>query len=257
MRKNPDYPSYRFYCFLCHMKLDLLAFGAHPDDVELSCAGTIVKHVALGYKVGVVDLTRGEMGTRGTPEIRDMEATLAAEIMGIHVRENLGMQDCFFQNDGDHQQKVIRMIRKYKPDVVLANAVQDRHPDHGRAAELVREACFYSGLPKIITKDDEGREQEPWRPRVTYHYVQDHWIEPDLLVDISDYWEKRMTAVLAFRSQFHDPDSNAPDTYISKPEFLESLKFRAQTLGRMIGVELAENFTSLRKSGVDHFFQLK
>jgi bacillithiol biosynthesis deacetylase BshB1 len=238
------------------MKLDLLAFGAHPDDVELSCAGTIIKHVSLGYQVGVVDLTRGELGTRGTPEIREAEAMTAAEILGIQVRENLDMRDCFFENDEAHRMSVIRMIRKYRPDVVLANAIRDRHPDHGRAAELVRDACFYAGLLKIQT-EEEGLEQSPWRPRALYHYVQDQWIEPDVLIDISDYWEKRMASVLAFRSQFHDPASAEPETYLSKPEFLESLEFRARTLGKMIGVDYAENFTTLRKTGVDHFFHLK
>jgi bacillithiol biosynthesis deacetylase BshB1 len=238
------------------MKLDLLAFGAHPDDVELSCAGTIIKHVSLGYQVGVVDLTRGELGTRGTPEIREAEAMTAAEILGIQVRENLDMRDCFFENDEAHRMSVIRMIRKYRPDVVLANAIRDRHPDHGRAAELVRDACFYAGLLKIQT-EEEGLQQSPWRPRALYHYVQDQWIEPDVLIDISDYWEKRMASVLAFRSQFHDPASAEPETYLSKPEFLESLEFRARTLGKMIGVDYAENFTTLRKTGVDHFFHLK
>jgi len=238
------------------MKLDLLAFGAHPDDVELSCAGTIIKHVSLGYKVGIVDLTRGEMGTRGTPEIRIAEATAAAEIMGVQVRENLGMRDGFFRNDEEHQLQVIRMLRKYQPDVVIANAVHDRHPDHGRGAELVRDACFYSGLQKVESKD-EGELQPRWRPRALYHYIQDHWIEPEVLIDISAFWEKRMEAVYAFRSQFYDPSSKEPATYISSRHFLETLKFRAQTLGRMIGVEYAENFTSMRKTGVDHFFQLK
>ena len=238
------------------MKLDILAFGAHPDDVEISCSGTIVKHVSLGYKVGVVDLTHGEMGTRGTPQIRDAEAMASADIMGVLVRENLEMRDCFFKNDEEHQHKVIRMIRKYQPDVVLANAIHDRHPDHGKGADLVRDACFYSGLQKLVTVED-GKEQEPWRPRALYHYIQDQWIEPEILIDISDFWEQRMAAVLAFKSQFFDPNSKEPVTYISSPEFLDTLKFRAQTLGRMIGVKYAENFTSLRKSGVDYFFQLK
>ncbi|MFI5135369.1 MAG: bacillithiol biosynthesis deacetylase BshB1 [Chitinophagales bacterium] len=238
------------------MKLDILAFGAHPDDVELSCAGTIIKHVSLGYKVGVIDLTRGEMGTRGTPEIRDAEASVAAEIMGARIRENLDMRDCFFKNDEEHQLKVIRMIRKYQPDVVIANAIRDRHPDHGRGAELVRESCFYAGLHKIETKE-EGEIQQPWRPRALYHYIQDLWVEPEVLVDVSAFWEKRMEAVFAFRSQFYDPASKEPATYISSQNFLEALKYRAQTLGRMIGVEYAENFTTLRKPGVDHLFQLK
>lgn len=238
------------------MKLDILAFGAHPDDVELSCAGTIIKHISLGYKVGIVDLTRGEMGTRGTPDIRDAEASASAEIMGIHIRENLDMRDCFFENDEAHRLKVIHMIRKYQPDIVIANAIRDRHPDHGRGAKLVRDSCFYSGLFKLTTFE-EGVPQQPWRPRALYHYVQDQWLEPDVLIDISDHWEKRMACVLAFRSQFHDPNSTEPATYISQPEFLESLRYRAQTLGKMIGVAYAENFITQRRTGVDHFFQLK
>ena len=249
-------PAFVIYCLFCNMKLDILAFGAHPDDVELSCGGTIVKHVTLGYKVGVVDLTRGELGTRGTPQLREEESTAAAEIMGVQVRENLNMRDCFFRNDEEHQLKVIRMLRKYLPDVVLANAIYDRHPDHGRGADLVRDACFLSGLIKIET-EEEGLPQQPWRPRALYHYVQDQWIEPDVLIDITGYWEKRMASVLAFKSQFYDPNSKEPETYISKPEFLEALKFRAQTLGKMISVEYAENFTTSRASGVDHFFHLK
>ncbi|HYV95181.1 MAG TPA: bacillithiol biosynthesis deacetylase BshB1 [Chitinophagales bacterium] len=238
------------------MKLDLLAFSAHPDDVELSCAGTIIKHVTLGKKAGIIDLTHGELGTRGTPEIRDAEAAAATKVMGVHVRENLNMRDGFFQNDEEHQLKVITMLRKYQPEIVVANAVVDRHPDHGRAAELVREACFLSGLKKIETKIDD-QSQEPWRPRALYHYLQDMWLEPDVLIDISGYWEKRMEAVMCFRSQFYNPNSKEPVTYISTPEFLESLKYRAQTLGRMIGVDYAENFTTTRKTGVDHFFVLK
>jgi bacillithiol biosynthesis deacetylase BshB1 len=238
------------------MKLDLLAFGAHPDDVEISCAGTIIKHVSLGYKVGVVDLTRGEMGTRGTPQIRDAEAMAASEIMGLQIRENLDMPDGYFTNNEEHQHKVIRMLRKYQPDVVIANAIRDRHPDHGKGADLVRDSCFYAGLQKLVTEED-GKAQQPWRPRALYHYIQDQWIEPEILIDISDFWDLRMAAVLAFKSQFFDPNSKEPVTYISKPGFLDTLKFRAQTLGKMIGVSYAENFTSLRKPGVDHFFQLK
>jgi len=238
------------------MKLDLLAFGAHPDDVELSASGTLIKHVALGKKVGIVDLTRGELGTRGTPEIRDAESDAASTVMGVHVRENLEMRDGFFRNDEAHQLQVIRMIRKYQPEIVLANAIMDRHPDHGRAAELVRDACFLSGLKKIETKEgDVG--QEPWRPKSLYHYIQDMWIDPDVLIDISEYWEKRMEAILCFRSQFYDPGSKEPTTYISTPEFLATLKSRAETLGRMIGLTYAEGYTTVRKTGVDHFFMLK
>ncbi|MCY7408678.1 MAG: bacillithiol biosynthesis deacetylase BshB1 [Chitinophagales bacterium] len=238
------------------MKLDILAFGAHPDDVELSCAGTIAKHVKLGYKVGIVDLTRGELGTRGTPEIREAEAIAASKVMGVHARENLAMRDGFFMNDEEHQLKVIAMIRKYQPEILLANATEDRHPDHGRGAELVRDAWFLAGLKNVETKLD-GKSQEPWRPKCIYHYIQDRWLEPDILIDISDFWEKRMEAILSFKSQFYDPASKEPITYISTLEFLGTLKSRAQTLGRMIGVEYAENFTTKRKTGVDDFFVLK
>ena len=238
------------------MKLDLLAFGAHPDDVELSCAGTIIKHVALGKKAGIVDLTRGELGTRGTPEIRDAEAAAATKVMGVHARENLEMRDGFFKNDEEHQLKVIMMIRKYQPEIILANATEDRHPDHGRGAALVDEAWFLSGLKKIETRVD-GKSQEPWRSKVIYNYVQDRWLDPDVLIDISGHWEKRMEAIMCFRSQFYDANSKEPETYISTPEFLESLKSRAHTLGRMIGVMYAESFTTTRKTGVDHFLLLK
>lgn len=238
------------------MKLDLLAFGAHPDDVELSCAGTIIKHVSLGYKVGIVDLTRGELGTRGSAEIRSEEAAAATSIMGIHARENLGMRDGFFLNDETHRLQVIKMIRKYHPEIVLANAIADRHPDHGRGAELVRDACFLSGLKKIETRS-EGIRQDPWRPRLLYHYVQDQWLDPDVLIDISGYWDRRMEAIRCFRSQFYDASSKEPVTYISTAAFLTSLEFRAQTLGKMIGVDYAENFTTERKTGIDHLFVLK
>jgi bacillithiol biosynthesis deacetylase BshB1 len=238
------------------MKLDLLAFGAHPDDVELSCAGTIIKHVSLGYNVGIVDLTRGELGTRGSAEIRTEEAAAATSVMGIHARENLGMRDGFFLNDEAHRLQVITMIRKYQPEIVLANAIADRHPDHGRGAELVRDACFLSGLKKIKTSS-EGIQQDPWRPRLLYHYVQDQWLDSDVLVDISGYWDRRMDAIRCFRSQFYDASSKEPVTYISTAAFLTSLEFRAQTLGKMIGVDYAENFTTERKTGIDHFFVLK
>jgi bacillithiol biosynthesis deacetylase BshB1 len=238
------------------MKLDILAFGAHPDDVELSCSGTIVRHVALGKKVGVVDLTRGELGTRGTPEIREQEAQAATQVMGIHVRENLEMKDGFFRNDDAHQLQIIKMIRKYQPEILIANAIHDRHPDHGRAAQLVNDSVFLSGLRKIKT-ESEGIEQDMWRPRAVYHYIQDQWIDPDILIDVSNFMEKKMESVRAFRSQFFDPNSKEPETYISRPDFLNSIIFRAQELGKMIGVQYAEGFTSSRRAGVDNFFQLK
>lgn len=238
------------------MKLDILAFGAHADDVELSCSGTLLRHIALGKKTGIVDLTRGELGTRGTPEMREREAQAAAQIMGVNIRETLDLHDGFFKNDEAAQRSVIRMIRKYQPDVIFANAIHDRHPDHGRAAALVEDAVFLSGLKKIETTE-EDHEQEPWRPRVIYHYIQDEWIEPDVVVDITPFSEKKMEAIKAFQSQFYDPASKEPETYISRPEFFESLLFRARELGKMIGVKYGEGFTSRRKAGTDNLFHLK
>ncbi|MEP7129226.1 MAG: bacillithiol biosynthesis deacetylase BshB1 [Chitinophagales bacterium] len=238
------------------MKLDILAFGAHADDVELSCSGTLLKHIALGKKAGIIDLTRGELGTRGTPAIREQEAQTAAQIMGIDIRENLGMRDGFFVNDEAHQLQVIRMIRKYQPDIILANAIHDRHPDHGRAAQLIEESSFLSGL-RMIETVEENIEQDPWRPRVIYHYIQDEWIQPDLVVDISGFSEKKLEAIRAFQSQFFNPKSDEPATYISRPDFIDSLIFRAQELGKMIGTKYGEGFTSRRKTGVDNLFHLK
>lgn len=237
------------------MKLDILAFAAHPDDVELSCAGTIIKHVAAGKKVGIVDLTRGELGTRGTVEIREREARAATQILGVHIRENLKMRDGFFKNDESHQLEVIRMIRKYQPEILIGNAVRDRHPDHGRAAQLIEEASFLSGLRMIRTLEDNS-EQEPWRPKVIYHYIQDHWIEPDVLIDVSDFMEKKMESIRAFQSQFYNKQSVEPATYLSRPDFLDSILFRSQELGKMIGVKYAEGFTTDRKTGVKSFFDL-
>lgn len=237
------------------MKLDLLAFGAHADDIELSCSGTLLKHLSLGKKAGIVDLTRGELGTRGTPAVREQEAQAAAHIMGIQIRENLGMRDGFFANDEANRLLVIRMIRKYQPEIILANAIHDRHPDHGRAAELIEDAVFLSGL-RMINTIEENHEQDPWRPRVVYHYIQDEWIEPDVVVDISAFSDKKMEAIRAFQSQFYNPDSKEPDTYISSPAFMESLLFRAQELGKMIGVKYAEGFTTTRKPGVNNLFHL-
>jgi bacillithiol biosynthesis deacetylase BshB1 len=205
------------------MKLDILVMASHPDDVELGCGGTIARHIAEGYKVGIVDFTRGELGTRGTPEIRLQEAAEAARILGVSVRENLGLKDGFFQNDPASQLQVIRVIRKFKPAILLANAVYDRHVDHGKGASLAYDASFLSGLSKIRTSDDDGRDQEAWRPEVVYHYIQSYSAKPDFVVDISDHWETKMKAILAFRSQFHNPDSNEPETYISDPAFMKML----------------------------------
>lgn len=232
------------------MKLDILAFGAHPDDVEISCSGTILKHLDLGYKCGVVDLTQGELGTRGSAELRLMESEKAKEILGLEARENLGFADGFFKNDKEHQFPIIKIIRKYRPEIVLANSVHDRHPDHGKAAKLVADACFLAGLRKIETG------QEAWRPKAVYHYIQDEFIHPDLTIDITSYFDKKVQSILAYGSQFYNPESDEPDTPISGKDFLEFLRGRAANMGRPIGAELAEGFTAARNIGVDHFFHL-
>lgn len=232
------------------MKLDILAFGAHPDDVEISASGTILKHIDLGYKCGIVDLTQGELGTRGTAELRLQEAERAIDILGIEIRENLVFADGFFQNDKHHQLPIIRMIRKYQPEIVLANSVHDRHPDHGKAAKLVADACFLSGLIKI----DTG--QEVWRPQAVYHYIQDEYIQPDLTIDITPYFEKKMESIKAYTSQFYIPDSDLPETPISGKDFLEFLMGRAKLVGRPIGAKYAEGFTAARNVGVKNLFDL-
>lgn len=224
------------------MKLDILAFGAHPDDVELGCAGTILKEISLGKKVGIVDLTRGELGTRGSAALRDLEATAAANILGVTVRENLAMRDGFFVNDEAHQLEVIKMIRKYKPEIVLCNAIDDRHIDHGKGSKLVSDACFLSGLMKIETSLD-GEAQTAWRPKLVYHYIQWKNIEPDFVVDITGFTEKKIESILAYGSQFYDANSKEPATPITSKNFLESLNYRAQDLGRLVGVDFAEGFT--------------
>lgn len=231
------------------MKLDILAFGAHPDDVELGCGGTIAKEISLGKTVGIVDLTRGELGTRGSAEIRDVEAANAAKILGVSVRENLNMRDGFFTNDEEHQLAVIRMVRKYRPDIVLCNAVEDRHIDHGKGSKLVSDACFLSGLRKIES-EYKGERQQEWRPKAVYHYIQWKNLTPDFVVDITGFNAKRVEAILAYSSQFYDPDSNEPETPIATKNFLESLDYRAQDLGRLIGTEMGEGFTVERYVGV-------
>ena len=238
------------------MKLDILAFASHPDDIELGCAGTLIAHVKAGKKVGIIDLTEGELGTRGTPETRKQEAEDAARIMGVAVRENLGMADGFFRNDREHQLKVIEKLRKYKPEIVIANAVYDRHPDHGRGSELVSEACFKSGLKMIKTNDEQGQQQEAWRPKVVYHFIQDRLITPDIVVDVTPYWEQKMETIRAFKSQFYNPDDTSPNTYISSPEFLEFVEARAKELGHSIGVTYGEGFTKERHIGVRNLFDL-
>jgi bacillithiol biosynthesis deacetylase BshB1 len=227
------------------IKLDILAFGAHPDDVELSASGTIAKEVSLGKKVGIVDLTRGELGTRGTAEIRDAEAKKAAAILGISVRENLEFRDGFFLNDEKHQLEIIKMLRKYKPEIVLCNAIDDRHIDHGKGSKLVSDACFLSGLMKIETELD-GMKQEAWRPKQVYHYIQWKNIEPDFVVDITGFMDKKTASVLAYGSQFFVANSNEPNTPITSKNFLDSITYRAEDLGRIVGVDFAEGFTTER-----------
>ena len=230
-------------------QLDILAFGAHPDDVELSCGGTIAKEVSLGKKVGIVDLTRGELGTRGTAEIRDKEAKQAASILGVSMRENLGFRDGFFKNDEANQLEIIKILRKYRPKLVLCNAQTDRHIDHGRAALLIHEASFLSGLRKIDTVVD-GTPQKPWRPSQVYHYMQWNNDPCDFVVDISEFIDKKMAAILAYGSQFYDEKSKEPETPISSQQFLDSIQNRAADLGRMIGVGYAEGFTTQRQLAV-------
>ncbi|MFI0427543.1 MAG: bacillithiol biosynthesis deacetylase BshB1 [Flavobacterium sp.] len=238
------------------MKLDILAFGAHPDDVELGCSGTIAKEVSLGKKVGIIDLTRGELGTRGSVEIRNAESAKASEILGVSIRENLDMRDGFFKNDEAHQLKVIQMIRKYRPEIVLCNAITDRHIDHGKGSKLVSDACFLSGLVKIETELN-GEKQQAWRPKVVYHYIQWQTIEPDFVVDVSGFMVAKMESVQAYGSQFYDPNSKEPVTPIASKNFLDSIKYRAQDLGRLVGVEYAEGFTTERYVAVNSLADLK
>ncbi|MFM7645835.1 MAG: bacillithiol biosynthesis deacetylase BshB1 [Sphingomonadales bacterium] len=237
------------------MQVDILAFGAHPDDIELSCSGTLISEIKKGKKVAIVDLTEGELGTRGTVSSRYEEAAAAAMIMGVVSRENLKMKDGFFENNEDHQRKIISAIRKYRPSIVLANAPQDRHPDHGRAAQLVEQSCFLAGLSKIITQDENGMPQQRWRPAYVFHYIQDRYLEPDVVVDISDCFEQKMRSIEAYRSQFHDPSnaSGEPQTYISSPGFLQGIVSRASLMGKKIGVAYAEGFLSVKKIGINSF----
>ena len=237
------------------MKLDILAIGAHPDDVELSCAGTIAKEVDRGKRVGILDLTRGELGTRGTAETRDREAKDAAKILGVSVRENLEFSDAFFMNNASHQLEIIKILRKYRPEIVLCNAVDDRHIDHGKGAKLTSNACFLSGLRKIETIY-EGESQQEWRPKHVYHYIQWKNLKPDVVVDISGYIDKKMAAVKAYRTQFYDKSSKEPETPISSSNFLESITYRARDLGRLINTEHAEGYTVERYPAVDSIFDL-
>ena len=234
------------------MKLDLLAFGVHPDDVELSCAGVLLLEKNNGKKTGIIDMTQGELGTRGTAETRKKEAAIAAAILQVDIRENLKMADGFFTNDEAHQRKIIEVLRKYQPEIVLCNAPQDRHPDHGRSAKLVADACFLSGLMKIETKEN-GLIQTAWRPKYVFHYVQDRFLMPNFVVDITDVFEQKIESIKAYSTQFHQPGEEGPETYISTPDFLDSVIYRHKWFGKMIGVKYAEGFISEKMIGLSNF----
>ncbi|WP_259070702.1 bacillithiol biosynthesis deacetylase BshB1 [Mucilaginibacter sp. X4EP1] len=239
------------------LKLDILVLSVHPDDAELGCSGTILKHIAEGKKVGIVDLTQGELGTRGSVEIRAAEAAAAAKILGLTVRENLGIPDGFFQNAKEYQLKVIAAIRKYQPEIIIANAYHDRHPDHGRANELVEAAVFLSGLRKIETFDD-GKAQQEWRPSILLHFIQDRYIKPDILIDVTEYWDKKIESIHAYGSQFYNPGwQDEPETYISSPDFIQVVEARAREFGKSIGAKYAEGFTSRKILGVNSLFDLR
>jgi bacillithiol biosynthesis deacetylase BshB1 len=239
------------------IKLDILVLPVHPDDAELGCAGTILKHIAAGKKVGIADLTRGELGTRGSAEIREQEAAKSARILGLSVRENIGIPDGFFENTKEYQLKVIETIRKYQPEIIITNAYHDRHPDHGRANELVEASAFLSGLRKIETYF-KGELQQAWRPKLVLHFIQDNYIKPDILIDVTDYWDKKIDSVLAYGSQFYNPEwEDEPQTYISSPEFIQVIESRAREFGKSIQVKFAEGFTSRKILGVDSLFDLR
>lgn len=227
------------------MKLDVLVFAAHPDDAELGCSGTILKLISEGHRVGIIDLTRGELGSRGSAELRDEEAKVAAQIMGLSARENLGFRDGFFVQDEAHMLSVVRMVRKYQPSLVIANAPEDRHPDHGKGSKLVRDAIFLSGLVKIET-EHEGEAQAPWRPQKLFFYIQDYALTPDFVVDVTPFWEKKREAIKAFKSQFYDPNTNSdePQTYISSQGFWDFLDARARDMGHRAGALYGEGFIS-------------
>lgn len=233
-------------------KLHILAIAVHPDDVELGCAGTLIKHAAKGQSVGIVDLTKGELGTRGTPELRILEANNAATVMGLQIRENCGMRDGFFKNDEEHQLQLIQYIRKFQPNIVIANALDDRHPDHGRAGKLIADACFLSGLTKIETFH-EGKPQTAWRPKRVFHMIQDRTVDPTFIVDISGYMDLKMEAIKCYKSQFHQADSNEPLTYIATSAFLDQIRYRDALLGKKIGTDYAEGYVSLNIPGIDDF----
>jgi N-acetylglucosamine malate deacetylase 1 len=236
------------------MKLDILAIGVHPDDVELGCSGVLINEIKRGKIVGIVDLTEGELGTRGSVETRYVESANAAKIIGAILRENLKMRDGFFRNDEEHQVRLIRAIRKFRPEIVIGNVLDDRHPDHGRAGHLIADSCFLSGLQKLETRDDHGNPQEKWRPKFVLHYLQDWYHEPNLLVDISDVFEQRMDSIKAYTTQFHTSQAGdeGPQTYISTPDFLDSVIARARMLGKRIGVKYAEGYITEKKIGISN-----
>ncbi len=235
------------------MQLDILAFGVHPDDIELSCSGTILSSIHQGKKVGIVDLTRGELGTRGSAEIRDEEAAAAAKILGVHHRENLSMADGFFTHSEENIKKIIVVLRKFRPSVILANAVEDRHPDHGRSAKLVADAAFLAGLQKIETFDENGNPQKAFRPTQVFHYIQDRVLTPDFVFDVTPFYEKKMESIRAYTTQFYSADSNEPSTYISSPQFLETVKGRDMMMGKKIGVLYGEGFITEKTVGIQDF----
>jgi bacillithiol biosynthesis deacetylase BshB1 len=237
-------------------KLDIMAVGAHPDDVEISAGGTVAKSVALGQKVGIVDLTRGELGSRGSAELRNTESARASEVLGISIRENLEMADGFFQYNEENLRSIIRVIRKYRPEVVICTAPSDRHPDHGRSSKLIQDACFFSGLIKIETTDN-GASQACWRPKAVYSYIQDHYLKPDFVIDISDFWEKKVEALKCYSSQFYSSDASQPQTPISGKEFFDYLYGRALQMGRPAGYVLGEGFIAHRTPGVSDLLMLK
>jgi len=239
------------------MKVDILAFGAHPDDIELGCGGSIALATSQGKKVGLIDLTRGELGTRGSAEIREKEAKEAADLLGVSFRKNLGFRDGFFVNDEVHQIKVIETIRKYQPTLILCNAIDDRHIDHAKGSQLVSDACFLSGLKKIKTKDKQGNYQDSWRPNKVYHYIQWKELSPDFVIDITSTLEDKMKAINAYRSQFYDQKSKEPQTPISSKNFHDSVRYRAKNLGRLTGVEAAEGFTVERPLLISDFENIK
>lgn len=238
------------------MKLNILAFAAHPDDTELGCAGTLALHIASGFKVGVVDLTRGELGTRGSSEVRLQEAQDASKILGLAVRENLGMADGFFEDNRENQLKIIKAIRTYRPDIIIGTAINDRHPDHERAAAVLKTAWFLAGLQRIKTTVN-GKEQQAYRPGAFYHYIQSLYIQPDFIVDISEYWDIKIEAIRAFKSQFYNPDSKEPETFISSPGFLPALEARAREFGYSIDAKYGEGFTTIRNIGVRSLYDLR